>query len=166
MDDPATRSWFLPFDAHNSTPYHVPQCDKNYSPPRCTSLYHDQEQTPGFPKGDGDCPGPCDCGVHPCGECVRLHVARGLFGALAPAPLDASSTALCYPGISLTTRTPPKMASLISSSTRWCWAPTAWAMQICPVFILMSELAAARLRVCLSRPSDALFPPDPPSIVP
>ena len=93
MDDPSKKDWFLPFDAHNTTPYHVPQCDNNYSPPRCTALYHDQErasfrcpprapcitantqsavspstETPGFPHGDGVCPGPCDCGVHPCGE--------------------------------------------------------------------------------------------------
>ena len=68
MDDPAYADWFLKFDAHNTTPYHVPQCDKNYSPPKCTALYHDQEQSPGFPSGDGSCPGPCDCGTNPCGE--------------------------------------------------------------------------------------------------
>jgi len=68
MDDPAFASWFLKFDAHNKTPYHVPQCDTNYDPPKCTALYHDVEQTPGFPHGDGNCSGPCDCGVHPCGE--------------------------------------------------------------------------------------------------
>jgi len=68
MNDPAFQDWFLTFDAQNKTPYHVPPCDNNYSPPRCSKLYHDQEQTPGFPHGDGVCSGPCDCGVHPCGE--------------------------------------------------------------------------------------------------
>lgn len=68
MDDPSFASWFLKFDVHNSTPYHVPPCDDNYDPPKCSPFYHDMEQTPNFPKGDGDCPGPCDCGVHPCGE--------------------------------------------------------------------------------------------------
>jgi hypothetical protein len=68
IDDPARASWFLPFTAANTTPYHVPPCDDNYSPPRCSALYHDIEQTPGYPRGDGSCPGPCNCGVHPCGE--------------------------------------------------------------------------------------------------
>lgn len=68
MDDPKYASWFLPFNPHNTTPYHVKQCDNNYNPPKCTALYHDEEQTPGYPTGDGNCPGPCDCGVHPCGE--------------------------------------------------------------------------------------------------
>lgn len=40
MDDPAFQDWFLPFKANG--PYHVPQCDNNFSPPRCTLLYHDQ----------------------------------------------------------------------------------------------------------------------------
>jgi hypothetical protein len=68
LDDPATSGWFIPFDAANTTPYHVPPCDDNFSPPRCSKLYHDLEQTPGFPHGDGVCPGPCDCGTQPCGE--------------------------------------------------------------------------------------------------
>lgn len=25
-------------------------------------------ETPGYPNGDGNCPGPCDCGSNPCGE--------------------------------------------------------------------------------------------------
>jgi len=69
MDDPMYNHWFIPFDVHNKTPFHVPPCDTNYAPPKCSKLYHDIEQTPGvFPHGDGHCPGPCDCGVHPCGE--------------------------------------------------------------------------------------------------
>jgi hypothetical protein len=67
MDAPEYSGYFLKFDPSQS-PYHVPQCDKNYDPPKCTPFYHDEEQTPGYPSGDGNCPGPCDCGVHPCGE--------------------------------------------------------------------------------------------------
>ena len=48
---------------------HVPVCDDNYNPPRCTELYHDQTQTPGFPHGDGNCAAPgCDVGSVPVGE--------------------------------------------------------------------------------------------------
>jgi len=71
MDDPAYAGWFLHFQP--GLKYHVPQCDNNYDPPKCTDLYHDQEQTPGYPHGDGDCPGPCDCGVNPCGEYLWDH---------------------------------------------------------------------------------------------
>ena len=39
MDDPKTRNWFLPFNPKNTTPFHVPACDDNYSPPRCSLLY-------------------------------------------------------------------------------------------------------------------------------
>ena len=76
MDDPQYSDWFLPFDAQNKTPYHVPACDYNYSPPKCSKLYHDQEQTPGFNSShaDGTCPGPCDCGVHPCGEYLFNYI--------------------------------------------------------------------------------------------
>ena len=43
MDNAAYADWFLSFSP-SSKPYHVPQCDDNYSPPQCTSLYHDQER--------------------------------------------------------------------------------------------------------------------------
>ena len=71
MNDPGNAGWFMKFKP-NAT-YHVPQCDKSYTPPKCTNLYHDVEQTPGYPSGDGNCPGPCDCGVHPCGEYLFDH---------------------------------------------------------------------------------------------
>ena len=79
--------------------YHVPSCDKNYNPPLCSALYHDrgcpahkqprppsapprmrpqhpprarpqaEEQTPGYPGGDGTCSAPaCDVGAVPVGE--------------------------------------------------------------------------------------------------
>ena len=37
----------------NHSAAHVPVCDDNYKPPLCSNLYHDQSQTPGYPKGDG-----------------------------------------------------------------------------------------------------------------
>jgi hypothetical protein len=61
----------------NTTPFHVPQCDTAWSPAKCTSLYHDQEQSP---QSTGNCTncgfcteGPCDCGVAPCGEYLWDH---------------------------------------------------------------------------------------------
>ena len=53
----------------NHSAAHVPVCDDNYSPPRCSHLYHDQVQTPGYPHGDGVCTPPgCDVGSVPVGE--------------------------------------------------------------------------------------------------
>jgi hypothetical protein len=66
LADPAYAAWFMPFNT--STP-HVPRCDDNYDPPLCSALYHDQSQTPGYPKGDGNCAAPaCDVGGVPVGE--------------------------------------------------------------------------------------------------
>jgi hypothetical protein len=71
--DPAYSDWFLYFNPANTT-YHVPQCDDNYDPPRCSNFYHDQDQTPEHPSGDGSCYEPCDCGEGvPCGEYLWNH---------------------------------------------------------------------------------------------
>jgi len=68
--DPAYARWFLTF-GKNSSPYHVPVCDSNYKPPLCSNYYHDQEQTPGYPHGDGECSAPaCDVGSVPVGEYI------------------------------------------------------------------------------------------------
>jgi hypothetical protein len=70
--DPAYSGWFLSFSGNGS--YHVPQCDTNFNPPRCSNFYHDQEQTPAYPSGDGTCYEPCDCGEGvPCGEYLWNH---------------------------------------------------------------------------------------------
>jgi hypothetical protein len=66
INDPAYAGWFLPFSGTGN--YHVPTCDNNWDPPRCSNLYHDQDQTPQHPHGDGSCTSPCDCGGVPCGE--------------------------------------------------------------------------------------------------
>lgn len=63
-------AWFVPFGPPtvNGTKWHVPECDTNYDPPLCSTLYHDQVQTPSYP---GYCEAPaCDCGGVPCGEYV------------------------------------------------------------------------------------------------
>jgi hypothetical protein len=76
INDAAYAGWFLPNKPggpFGNGSYYVPQCDTNWSPPRCTALYHDLDQTPGFPHGDGSCPGPCDCGGVPCGEYLWDH---------------------------------------------------------------------------------------------
>ena len=73
LADPAYAGWFVRFDDKNTTPYHVPPCDNNYSPPLCSPHYHDQDQTPGHPHGDGSCAQPCDCGGVPCGEYLWDH---------------------------------------------------------------------------------------------
>ena len=52
----------------------VPVCDNNYKPPLCSHLYHDQSQTPGYPRGDGNCAAPaCDVGKVPVGEYLFDH---------------------------------------------------------------------------------------------
>jgi hypothetical protein len=72
LDDPAYAPWFINFKAQG--PWYSPKCDNNYSPPKCSNYYHMQEQTPGFPHGDGDCAAPaCDCGSVPCGFYLWNH---------------------------------------------------------------------------------------------
>ena len=76
LEDPAYHAFFVPFggrvDANGSVPSaHVPACDRNFPTPKCSALYHDQSQTPQYPRGsllDGSCLAPCDCGGVPCGE--------------------------------------------------------------------------------------------------
>ena len=69
LDDPAYSGFFLKFkDGINGT-YHVPACTFE----KCSAMYHDQEQTPEHPKGDGSCVDKCDCGKNPCGEYLWDH---------------------------------------------------------------------------------------------
>ena len=71
LADPQHEGWFLPFSGAGN--YHVPQCDETYSPPLCSKLYHDMDQTPRHPHGDGSCVDLCDCGGVPCGEYLWDH---------------------------------------------------------------------------------------------
>jgi hypothetical protein len=67
LDDPAYAPWFVNFN-NKSGPLHNSKCDTNFKPPKCSNHFHMQEQSPGFPHGDGDCAAPgCDCGKAPCG---------------------------------------------------------------------------------------------------
>jgi len=67
LEDPAYAPWFMPFA--NPIPIIMQQgnanttCDNTFSPPKCSTLFHDSVQTPGYPHGDGDCAPPgCDVG--------------------------------------------------------------------------------------------------------
>ena len=72
LDDPAYAPWFINFKEQG--PWYSPKCDTNFNPPKCSDHYHMQEQTPGFPRGDGDCAAPgCDCGKAPCGFYLWNH---------------------------------------------------------------------------------------------
>lgn len=74
ISDPAYAGWFLPFGPPTvGDHWTVPNCDKNYDPPLCSTYYHDQDQTPQHPHGDGSCTLPCDCGGVPCGEYLFDH---------------------------------------------------------------------------------------------
>ena len=87
--DPNYAGWFLrfkdPIVNGSSIPgAHVPACDHNYDPPLCSEFYHDQEQTPQHPHGDGSCvSAPCDCGCVPCGEYLWDHRNASLRDWLA-----------------------------------------------------------------------------------
>jgi len=72
LDDPAYADWFVKFKKEG--PWQAPKCDNNYSPPKCSDFFHMQEQSPGYPHGDGDCAAPaCDCGTKPCGFYLWNH---------------------------------------------------------------------------------------------
>ena len=82
LTDPAYSGFFLKFkDGVNGT-YHVPPCTGS----KCSAFYHDQDQTPEHPRGDGSCADECDCGAGiPCGEylwgepsdAIRARTPRG-----------------------------------------------------------------------------------------
>lgn len=73
LDDPAYAPWFIKFKPGNGTTIN-PKCDHNYDPPLCSDYFHMQEQTPGYPSGDGNCAAPaCDCGSVPCGFYLWNH---------------------------------------------------------------------------------------------
>jgi hypothetical protein len=53
---PLVAPWFVNFK--KQAPWYSPKCDNNFHPPKCSEYYHMQEQSPGFPHGDGDCAAP------------------------------------------------------------------------------------------------------------
>eukprot|EP00937_MAST-01D_sp_MAST-1D-sp2_P004197 g4197.t1 len=73
LEDPAYADFFIKFKPNG--PWTSSKCDAaNKS--LCSDFYHSQEQSPGFPHGDGDCAAPaCNCGSVPCGFYVFNHSA-------------------------------------------------------------------------------------------
>jgi hypothetical protein len=66
----------LPFDVCYGR--YSKKCD-SAQPTLCSDFYHSQEQSPGYPHGDGDCLAPgCDCGSVPCGFYVWNHSSTAI----------------------------------------------------------------------------------------
>ena len=70
LEDPAYAGFFLKFNPENSTPYHVPQCDTYFSPPKCSDIYHEAEKSVVY---GNSCTEACDCGKVPCGMYTFDH---------------------------------------------------------------------------------------------
>ena len=58
LEDPAYADWYFSFKPN--PPWFSKKCDAAI-PSLCSDLFHEQEQSPGFPHGDGDCAAP-GCG--------------------------------------------------------------------------------------------------------
>ena len=122
-DAEVAPSVFLGFDAAISQP-HSPRCDTTFSPPRCSSLYHDQVQTPHYPnnsKYDGTCAAPCDCGGVPCGGEVGGEKEGGLPSALLPCafPMQASTCGIIAMARFSASEAAATVYSLSSSVLQW-----------------------------------------------
>ena len=73
LEDPAYADWYVDFNCGDSCS--SKKCDA-VNKTDCSDLYHCQEQSPGFPHGDGDCGAPnCDCGDN---RRARMRRDRGL----------------------------------------------------------------------------------------
>lgn len=71
LDDPLYAPFFIKFKPVG--PWYSKKCD-SANGSLCSDFYHSQEQSPGYPHGDGDCAAPaCDCGANPCGFYVFNH---------------------------------------------------------------------------------------------
>ena len=71
LEDPDYADWYIKFKPEG--PWESKKCD-SAQPHLCSDFYHSQEQSPGYPHGDGDCAAPgCDCGKVPCGFYVWNH---------------------------------------------------------------------------------------------
>ena len=60
LEDPAYADWYFKFKPQclsNSSACFSKKCDKA-QPSLCSDLFHEQEQSPGYPHGDGDCLAP------------------------------------------------------------------------------------------------------------
>jgi hypothetical protein len=66
-----SQDWYIPFKKEG--PWSNPKCD-SANKTLCSDLFHNQEQSPGYPHGDGDCLAPaCDTGSVPSGFYVFNH---------------------------------------------------------------------------------------------
>lgn len=72
LEDPAYSDWYIKFKAKG--PWFSDKCDA-VNKTDCSDYYHCQEQSPGYPHGDGDCGAPnCYCGSNvPCGFYIWNH---------------------------------------------------------------------------------------------
>ena len=71
LEDPAYSDWYISFKPEGL--WSNPKCD-SANKSLCSNHFHNQEQSPGYPHGDGDCLAPqCDCGSVPCGFYVFNH---------------------------------------------------------------------------------------------
>ena len=69
LEDPQYSGWFLRFKDGINGSYSTDPCTFD----KCSEFYHDQDQTPEHPTGDGSCVDECDCGTVPCGEYLWDH---------------------------------------------------------------------------------------------
>lgn len=77
LEDPKYAPWFMLFNG--TGPWYSKKCDSAL-PDLCSDFYHSQEQSPGFPTGDGNCAAPgCDCGSVPCGFYVFNHSSTAVI---------------------------------------------------------------------------------------
>jgi hypothetical protein len=77
LEDPAYADWYINFKPQclqNSSACFSKRCDA-VNKTDCSDAYHCQEQSPGYPHGDGDCGAPnCYCGSNvPCGFYIWNH---------------------------------------------------------------------------------------------
>merc|ERR1719331_1751610 len=72
LEDPAYSDWYIKFKPQG--PWYSKKCDA-VNKTDCSDAYHNQEQSPGYPHGDGDCGAPnCYCGSNvPCGFYIWNH---------------------------------------------------------------------------------------------
>lgn len=76
LEDPAYAPWWLKFKPKG--PWFSDKCD-TANTSLCSDYYHSQEQSPGYPHGDGDCAAPaCDCGTVPCGFYIWNHSSTAI----------------------------------------------------------------------------------------
>jgi hypothetical protein len=107
LEDPKYQDWFVSFKPGGSKPdgtWYSEQCDANLKSV-CSDRYHNQEQSPGYPHGDGDCEAPgCDCGKVPVQIISARRRVRTVIGIFFRTPYWHNSYPYWRTGISTLTR--------------------------------------------------------------